>query len=209
MQLNVNATRMELLKLKRRLTMARRGHKLLKDKRDELMKEFMKRIRDTRDTRRVVEEKLTAASQAFLVARAVMSDEVIEEAVMFPKVKVTLDVTAKSVMGIAVPVLNATTEGEVYSYGFVTTSAELDTALGKYSEALPDMIRLAEMERTIELLAGEIEKTRRRVNALEYVLIPQLETTVKSIGGKLSEQERSNAVRLMKVKDIVRDESRV
>jgi V/A-type H+-transporting ATPase subunit D len=207
-QLNVNATRMELLKLKRRLTMAQRGHKLLKDKRDELMKEFMKRIRDTRDTRRAVEEKLTAASQAFLVARAVMSDEVIEEAVMFPKVKVSLDVTTHNVMGVTVPVLAATTEGEVYNYGFVTTSAELDTALGKYSEALPDMIRLAEMERTIELLAGEIEKTRRRVNALEYVLIPQLEETVKGITMKLSEQERSNATRLMKIKDIVRAEVR-
>lgn len=206
MQLNVNATRMELLKLKRRLSMARRGHKLLKDKRDELMKEFMKRIRDTRDTRRIVEDKLKSAAQAFLVARAVMSDEFLEEAVMFPKVRVSLDVDTQHVMGVAVPVLAAKTEGDVYSYGFVSTSSELDTALGQYNEALPDMIKLAEMERTIELLAGEIEKTRRRVNALEYVMIPQLEETVKSISMKLSEQERGNVTRLMKVKEIVRKE---
>ncbi|MGE5560991.1 MAG: V-type ATP synthase subunit D [Chloroflexota bacterium] len=206
MQLNVNATRMELLKLKRRLVTAKRGHKLLKDKRDELMKEFMKRIRDTRDIRRTVEEKLTVASRAFLVARAVMSDEVLEEAIMYPKVKVSLDVGAQNVMGVSVPVLKATTEGDPYNYGFVGTSAELDTALGKYNEALPDMIKLAEMERTIELLASEIEKTRRRVNALEYVMIPQLESTVRSIGMKLSEQERGNVTRLMKVKDIVRKE---
>ena len=206
MQLNVNATRMELLKLKRRLVTAKRGHKLLKDKRDELMKEFMQRIRETRDTRRVVEEKLTRAAQAFLVARAVMSDEVLEEAIMFPKVKVSLEVGEQHVMGVTVPVLVAKTEGDPYNYGFVTTSAELDTAIGKYNEALPDMIKLAEMERTIELLANEIEKTRRRVNALEYVLIPQLEETVKSISMKLAEQERANATRLMKIKDIVRKE---
>lgn len=204
MNIRVNPTRMELLRLKKRVHVAKRGHKLLKDKRDELMKTFLALVRDIKDLRQEVDAKLTTAYRSFLVARAVMSPEMLEEAIMFPKQQVSLTTGEKRMMSITAPTFQLHQEGEVFSYGFANTSSELDTALGIYAEVLPMMIKLAGVERAVELLAEEIERTRRRVNALEYVMIPELEKTVKSITMKLSEQERSATTRLMKIKDVVR-----
>lgn len=204
MNIRVNPNRMELLRLKKRVRVAKRGHKLLKDKRDELMKTFMVLVRDVRELRWEVDDKLTTAYRSFLVARAVMSPEMLEEAIMFPKQKISLTTGEKRMMNITAPVFELHQEGEVFAYGLANTSSELDSSLGTYAEVLPVMVKLAGVERSVELLAEEIERTRRRVNALEYVLIPQLEATVKDISMKLSEQERSAAVRLMKIKDIVR-----
>jgi V/A-type H+/Na+-transporting ATPase subunit D len=140
------------------------------------------------------------------VARAVMSRELLEEAIMAPKQRVYMEMTTTIVMNVRVPRFSLRQEGEPLSYGFVDTSGELDAALAAFSEVLSLLVRLAEVEKSAELLADEIERTRRRVNALEYVMIPELQAAVKSISMKLSEQERSNVARLMKIKDIVRAE---
>jgi len=203
-KVNMNATRQELLKLKNRLKMAKRGHKLLKDKRDELMKEFLELIRKDKDLREEVEKALRSAYQSFLVARAVLSSAVLEESFMAPKQEISLEVSTRGVMSVSVPEFKVTTQGESIGYGFANTSSELDDAVSDYSRVLPMMVELAAVEKAVDLLSEEIEKTRRRVNALEYVLIPELEAAVKDIGMRLSEIERSNASRLMKIKDIVR-----
>jgi V/A-type H+-transporting ATPase subunit D len=195
---------MELLRLKKRVRVAKRGHKLLKDKRDELMKSFMSLLRDVKRLRLTVEQKLRLGYQSFLIARAVMTPEILDEAIMFPKQRVELQVTEKRMMSVTAPVFGLRQEGDVYAYGMAGTSGELDMALGVFAELLPTLIELAGIERALELLAEEIERTRRRVNALEYVLIPTLEETVKSISMKLSEQERGAISRLMKIKDVVR-----
>lgn len=204
MNIRVNPTRMELLRLKKRVRVAKRGHKLLKDKRDELMKSFMSLLRDVKRLRLTVEQKLRLGYQSFLIARAVMTPEILDEAIMFPKQHVELSVTEKRMMSVTAPVFGLRQEGDVYAYGMAGTSGELDMALGVFAELLPTLIELAGIERALELLAEEIERTRRRVNALEYVLIPTLEETVKSISMKLSEQERGAISRLMKIKDVVR-----
>jgi V/A-type H+-transporting ATPase subunit D len=210
--MSVNPTRMELTRLKKRLTVARRGHKLLKDKRDELMKKFLELIRKNKEFREKVEEMLNQAHSNFLVARAVMSSEVLEEALMFPKQSVTLEVSSRNVMSVEVPVLDYKTESDdpsnIFPYGFATTSGELDGAIKALSEVLPYMLELAEMEKSAQLLAEEIEKTRRRVNALEYVMIPQLTETIRYITMKLEENERGNLTRLMKVKDMMLEQVR-
>ena len=203
MLLEVNATRMELLRLKKRLVLARRGHKLLKDKEDELMRQFLDLVNKNRDLREKLEAQLIAASQNFLMARAVMDRESMEEAIMFPKQKLELSVSTASIMNLRVPRFELKSEGTVHSYGFVNTSAELDSALQVYSDLLPEMVKLAEAESAVQLLADEIEKTRRRVNALEYVLIPNLEETIRYITMRLNEMERSNLTRLMKIKEMV------
>lgn len=204
MEIRVNPTRMELLRLKKRAAVAKRGHKLLKDKRDELMKTFLALTRQARDLRKEVDDKLTTAYRSFLVARAVMSPEMLEEAIMFPKQQVSLTISEKRMLNLTAPVFELHQEGEVYAYGLANTSSELDTSLGIFSEVLSLMVKLAGVERSVELLAEEIERTRRRVNALEHVLIPQLETAIKSISMKLSEQERASTTRLMKIKDLIR-----
>jgi V/A-type H+-transporting ATPase subunit D len=207
MEIRVNPTRMEMLRLKRRVTMAVRGHRLLKDKRDQLMKEFLKLIRENKALREELEGKLNKAFQSFLIANAMMSSEVLEEALMYSQGQTAVDVKLVTTMGVTVPKFELQKQGEegdVYSYGFVGTSSELDASLGIFEAVLPLMLKLAEVEKAVELMADEIEKTRRRVNALEYVMIPNLQKTVKSIAMKLSEQERSNTTRLMKIKDIVR-----
>jgi len=210
--MRVNPTRMELTRLKKSLAVARRGHKLLKDKRDELMKQFLELVRKNKELRERVEEMLMKAHGNFLIARAVMSSEVLEEALMFPKQSVSLDVTTKNIMSVDVPVMNFKTktddQSDIYPYGFATTSAELDEAIKALSEALPYMLELAQTEKSAQLLAEEIEKTRRRVNALEYVMIPQFEETIRYITMKLEENERSNLTRLMKVKDMVIEQAR-
>jgi len=202
---------MELTRLKKRLQVARRGHKLLKDKRDELMKKFLELIRKNKELREKVENMLMKVHSNFLIARAVMSSEVLEESLMFPKQSVSLEVSTKNVMSVNIPVFNFKTESmdesNIFPYGFASTSAELDGAIRTLSDVLPYMLELAEMEKSAQLMAEEIEKTRRRVNALEYVLIPQLEETIKYITMKLDENERGNRTRLMKVKDMMLEQA--
>ena len=204
--LRVNPTRMELSRLKN-AQVARRGHKLLKDKLDELMKRFLELIRKNKKLRETVEKMLMDVHQNFVIARAVMSSEGIEAALMLPKQSISLDVSTKNIMSVDVPVLDykttASDGGDIYPYGFATTSSELDGAISTLSKVLPFMLDLAQMEKSSQLLAQEIEKTRRRVNALEHVMIPQLTETIKYITMKLDEIERGNLTRLMKVKDMM------
>ena len=209
--LNVNPTRQELTKLKARLKTSIRGHKLLKDKRDELMKQFMDVVRENRALRTKVEEGLKKAHGSFTVASAVMSSEAMQQALLYPKQSVELNMTFKNVMSVNVPEYHFKTKnddpGEVYPYGFAATSGELDTAVDALSQVFQDMLKLAQIEKTSQLLAEEIEKTRRRVNALEYVKIPQMQETIKYISMKLDENERANTIRLMKVKDMLLHQS--
>ncbi len=204
MILDVNATRMELMRLKKRLRLAKRGYDLLKRKQDELMRQFLEFIEKIGNLRQEIEEKLADAHKRFLMARSVMDRENLEESIMFPNQKLTLNVSTLPVMNLRLPQFDVKSQGNVYSYGLSNTSAELDSALGAYSELLPEMLNLAHIERSVELLANEIEVTRRRVNALEYILIPNLQDTIKYIKMRLDEMERSNLSRLMKVKEIVR-----
>ena len=211
MEIRVNPTRMELNRLKGRLKMAQRGHKLLKDKRDELMRKFLELIRENKTLRGKVESELSRAFANFLLARAVMSTEVLEEAVMYPLAKLELEVTELNMMSVRVPKFSSKLQdehsGNVYSYGFAATSGELDTSIATLAAVLPSLLRLAELEKAVYLLAEEIDKTRRRVNAQEHVMIPQMQKTVKYISMKLDENERGALTRLMKIKDIVRGES--
>lgn len=207
MRLNVNPTRMELSRLKKRLKTASRGHKLLKDKQDELMKRFIDLVRKNNELRLSVEDKLTSSLKEFTMAKAVMSTEMFEEALIMPTEKIELDITRKNIMSVNVPVMKfvrETREGaSIYPYGFAQTSGELDGAIKKLNDILPNLLELAEVEKACQLMADEIEKTRRRVNALEYVMIPQLEETIKYITMKLDENERGNLTRLMKVKTMI------
>ena len=209
--INVNPTRQELTRLKTRLRTSIRGHKLLKDKRDELMKQFMDVVRENRALRKRVEEGLMRAHGSFTVAAALMSPEMLEQSLMYPKQSVELEMTFQNIMSVDVPEYHFKTRsqdpGEVYPYGFAQTSGELDDAVDAMSQVFQDMLKLAEIEKTSQLLAEEIEKTRRRVNALEYVKIPQMEESIKYITMKLDENERANTIRLMKVKDMLLKEA--
>ena len=209
--LNVNPTRMELTNLKRKLVTARRGHKLLKDKRDELMRRFLDLVRENKKLRIEVEEGIKQANAAMSVARCVMSDKALDVALMLPTQEMSLDVGEKNVMSVMIPVFDVrfktADENDIYSYGFAETSGDLDTAVKALSDIMPKMIRLAEIEKSCRLMADEIEKTRRRVNALEHVMIPQYEETIKYISMKLDENERSTTTRLMKVKDMVLEQA--
>ena len=200
-------TRMELTRLKGRLKTAVRGHKLLKDKRDELMRQFMDSVRRNRVLREKVEQGLEKANAAFAVASAVMSPEMLQQALLYPKQSVELGMTMKNIMSVNVPVYEFKTKSsdpsEIYPYGFAQTSGELDDAVTALSGVFRDMLELAQAEKTTQLLAEEIEKTRRRVNALEYVMIPETAANIKTISMKLEENDRSTKVRLMKVKDMV------
>ena len=209
--LNVNPTRMELTNLKRKLVTARRGHKLLKDKRDELMRRFLDLVRENKKLRIEVEEGIKQANAAMSVARCVMSDKALDVALMLPTQEMSLDVGEKNVMSVMIPVFDVrfktADENDIYSYGFAETSGDLDTAVKALSDIMPKMIRLAEIEKSCRLMADEIEKTRRRVNALEHVMIPQYEDTIKYISMKLDENERSTTTRLMKVKDMMLEQA--
>lgn len=209
-RLNVNPTRMVLTSLKKRLKVAVKGHKMLKDKRDELMKQFLELARENKSLREEVESHVSAVYSNFVIASAVMSTEVLEEALMFPKQGVSIDVSNKNVMSVDVPVFNFKTttddSSNIYPYGFANTSAELDNAIENLSKIFPELLKLAAVEKEVQLLAAEIEKTRRRVNALEYVMIPQFQETIKYIQMKLDENERGNQTRLMKVKDMMLQE---
>jgi V/A-type H+-transporting ATPase subunit D len=209
--MNVNPTRMELTNLKRKLVTARRGHKLLKDKRDELMRRFLELVRENKALRLEVEAGIKQANTHMALARSVMSDEALSVALMMPAQKMELDVTEKNIMSVIVPQfraeVKAAKDGEIYSYGYAFTSCDLDDAVLALSEIMPELLRLAEIEKTCQLLAAEIEKTRRRVNALEHVMIPQYEDTIKYITMKLDENERSSTTRLMKIKDMMLQEA--
>ena len=206
-EIRVNPTRMELKKLQARYTTARRGHKLLKDKRDELMRRFLDVVREDKDLRARVESSLTEIYKSFSVANAVGSPKMLEEALICPKKEGSLDVSYQNLMSVTVPVFKMQVIGdnaaEGCNYGFAFTSGELDSSLRELNSLLEDIIRMAELEKTAELLAQEIERTRRRVNALEHIMMPQYLSAIKSIKMKLDENERGNTTRLMKVKDMM------
>jgi V/A-type H+-transporting ATPase subunit D len=201
--LNVNPTRMELLKLKKRIVMARRGHKLLKEKRDGLMREFMKIIKEAKALRSKVEEVLGKSFSNFMMASSIMRPEAIESALMVKSSEIKLNAKTKNVMSVNIPQFNFEIIPKPSGYGFFGTSGEMDVALDRFKKSLNDLIHLSTIEKSAALLAVEIEKTRRRVNALEYVLIPDLEETMKYIYMKLTEQERSGIATLMVVKEML------
>ena len=203
----ITPTRMVLNQLKGRLKTARRGHKLLKDKRDELMRQFMDVVKQNKALRLRVEEGLTQAFASLQVASSIMSPEMLEQTLLYPRQSVELGMDFKNIMSVNVPLYSFKTKNndpaEIYPYGFAQTSGELDDALDQLSRVFEDMLELAQVEKTMQLLAEEIEKTRRRVNALEYVMIPELEGNIKYISMKLEENENATKVRLLKVKEMV------
>ena len=207
----VNPTRMELTKQKKKLVTAVKGHKLLKDKRDELMRQFLDLARENMALRLKVEEGIKEANKNFVIAKAGMSEQTLNTALMAPKQEVYLDTGKRNVMSVDIPVFQSQTRtadaNDIYSYGFAFTSGDLDGAVKSLADILPDMLKLAEIEKSCQLMASEIEKTRRRVNALEHVIIPETQQNMKYITMKLDESERSTQIRLMKVKDMMLEEA--
>ena len=208
-KMNVNPTRMELRRLKTRLKTATRGHKLLKDKSDEMIRRFMVYVRENKRLREEIEAELSSALKGFTLARAVSSNAVIEEAVMMPATKAEISLSSDNVMSVEVPSISVVEhEGQdKYPYSFDTVTSELDASIATLSTLLVKLVKLAEVEKTCNMLADEIEKNRRRVNALEYVMIPQIEETIKYINMKLDENERASTIRLMKVKSMIEQKS--
>ena len=202
---------MELTRLKKKLVTAVRGHKLLKDKRDELMRQFLDKVRENKALREEVETALVSANQNFMLARAGMPDEMLNTALLAPKQELTISAGTQNVMSVEIPDFDFKTrtpdQNDMYSYGFAFTTGDLDDAILSLSEVFPKMLKLAEVEKSCQLMAAEIEKTRRRVNALEHVTIPELQTNIKYITMKLDENERSTQIRLMKVKDMMLKEA--
>ena len=206
-RMNVNPTRMMLSTLKKRLKTATRGHKLMKDKRDELMKNFLAQARENGRLRKEVEEELAVMYKNFENASSIVAYEILEESLMYPKQGVTIGVDKQNIMSVDVPKFSFETTAadpdDVFAYGFARTSGDLDNAIDSASEVFPKLLELAAAEKETALVAAELEKTRRRVNALEYVMIPKLQVTIKYITMKLDENERGNQTRLMKVKDMM------
>ena len=204
-------TRMELSRIKHKLQIARKGHKLLKDKRDELMRQFMIMVKENMELRKKVEAGISAANTNFVIAKAGMDEYALNTALMAPKQKVSLDMHKKNVMSVNIPLFDVKTRtadpNDIYSYGFAFTSGDLDSAVKSLADVMPDMLELAEKEKACQLMADEIEKTRRRVNALEYVVIPECETNIKYISMKLEENDRDTKTRLMKMKDLVLEDA--
>ena len=202
---------MELSRIKDKLAVARKGHKLLKDKRDELMRQFLIMVRENMELRKHVEEGIRQANINFVVAKAGMDAETLNTALMAAKQKVTLGVSTKNVMSVNIPVFDVKTktasEADIYSYGYAFTSSDLDGAIKSLADIRDDMILLAEKEKACKLMAAEIEKTRRRVNALEHVIIPEAQKNIKYISMKLEETARDNTIRLIKVKDMVLEDA--
>ncbi|MDY6796456.1 MAG: V-type ATP synthase subunit D [Actinomycetota bacterium] len=207
-KLAVNPNRMELLKLKRRTDVAIRGHKLLKDKLDELLKKFFDLVRESRDLRREVEKELAGAYNLFALASSEVITQEVDEALSYPRASLQVDVYWDNMMGVKVPAFKVASEGDFDCYGLAGTPASFDDVIEDYAELLPDMLRLAEVEAAVRLMAMEIERTRRRVNALEHVLIPSLQETVSYITMKLDEMERSYRTQLMKIKSMQEEEAR-
>lgn len=207
-RMNVNPTRMELRRLKTRLKTATRGHKLLKDKSDETIRRFMLYVKENKALRKDIEEEVSRAMRLFMLASAVTTEQVMEEAVAMPGYSVKIETGKNNVMGVDVPTLKVTEseQKELYPYSFASVSAELDGSISNLSKLMPKLIRLAEVEKTCNMLADEIEKNRRRVNALEYVMIPQITETIKYITMKLDENERAGTIRLMKVKSMLENQ---
>jgi H(+)-transporting ATP synthase, vacuolar type, subunit D len=207
----VTPTRMELTKTKKKLITAIRGHKLLKDKRDELMRQFLELVRENMELRQEVEQGIHAANRNFVIAKASMSSATLNTALMTPKQRVSVEVSHRNVMSVNIPVFDTKMRTEdandIYSYGFAFTSSDLDGAVKSLADILPSMLKLAETEKACQLMAVEIEKTRRRVNALEHVIIPEAQQTIKYITMKLDENERGSQIRLMKVKDMMLEEA--
>lgn len=210
-RLNVNPTRMELSNLKKKLSVAIKGHKLLKDKRDELMRQFIDLVRENKKLRLEVENKIKSANVHMAIARSVMSDEALNVALMLPMQKMSLKIENKNVMSVLIPEFKVkyktSDTNDIYSYGYSFTSSDLDDAVSSLSDIMPKMLKLAEVEKSCQLMASEIEKTRRRVNALEHVMIPQYIETINYIKMKLDEDERSTTTKLMKVKDMMLEEA--
>ena len=209
--MNVNPTRMQLTKLKKQLTTAVRGHKMLKDKRDELMRQFLDLVRENRELREKIEKELSECNAHFVNASAVMSKQALDASLMSPKQQVTIDVESHNIMSVETPVFTASTrtndKGDIFPYGFAFTSFELDDAVMSLEKLLPDLIKLAQIEKSCEMMSAEIEKTRRRLNSLEHVMIPRYQETIKYISMKLEENDRSSRTRLMKVKDMLLDKA--
>ncbi|MDT2721045.1 V-type ATP synthase subunit D [Enterococcus gallinarum] len=201
----VNPTRMELSRLSKQLTTAKRGHKLLKDKQDELMRQFIELIKQNNLLRKEVETQLHRAMKAFRLANATINEKYIEEMFILPATEVSLDVATKNIMSVEVPVMQFDYDDVVMQapieYGFVNSNVPLDLAMGRFTDVLPKLLSLTEIEKTCQLLADEIERTRRRVNALEYLTIPELEETIYGIKMRLEENERANVTRMIKVKN--------
>ncbi|MDU2828902.1 MULTISPECIES: V-type ATP synthase subunit D [Anaerococcus] len=212
-RLNVTPTRMNLNTLKKRLATSKRGYKLLKDKQDELMRQFLEKIRENKRLREEVEADLKESSKGFLMASSFMSPEFLEEAVSFPTQKIGVDIKVKNVMSVRIPQMEfkidkgGNENASMYPYGLAQTSADLDLAIKGLNKVMDKLLTLAELEKSTQLMADEIEGTRRRVNALEYRTIPDLEETIKYIRAKLEENERATISRLMKVKDIISEEA--
>lgn len=210
--MNVNPTRMELGRLRKRLTTATRGHKLLKDKQDELVRQFIRLVKKNQKLREKMEQALTSGMQEYVLASSSIADHVLEEAFMIPLNEVTIDVQSRTIMNMEVPVLNPVYKEESsdddFSYGFASTTSELDLTLIQLDQILPLMLQLAEIEKTCQMMANEIERTRRRVNALEYLTIPKLTETIHFIESTLAEDERATLTRLMKVTDIIAENER-
>ena len=209
-ELRVNPTRMELKNLKNKLATARRGHKLLKDKCDELMRRFLDIVREDKAMRQKVEDELALVHRSFATASALTSPRAMREALILPTRSTELAVSTKNLMSVVVPTFTLSEVGEGahdMPYGVAFTSGELDAAVRELSAMADDLVKLAELEKSAQMLAQEIERTRRRVNALEYIMIPRYETAIKSITMKLDENERGNTTRLMKVKDMMLEAS--
>ncbi len=213
-RLNVNPTRMELSNLKKRLSTASRGHKLLKDKQDELVRRFIIQIRKNEKLRKEVEQELTNSFKDFTMASALSMPNFLELALSLPKQKVYLDLEVENVMSVSIPHMEFKKENvvvldgnekssSIYPYGFTHTNSELDEAVNKLDDILDKLLELAQVEKTCQLMADEIEITRRRVNALEYRTIPDLQETIKFIRMRLEENERETITRLMKTKDLI------
>lgn len=205
-RLNVNPTRMELSNLKERLKMATRGHKLLKDKQDELMRQFIIKIKENNQLRQEVEEQLTEAMKNFVLAKSVQSDQMVQEMLAIPSKEVNLRIRTESIMSVKVPKFHtdiiANTIDNDFPYSFIATNSEMDQSIEAVNDSMESLLKLAEIEKSCQLMADEIEKTRRRVNALEYRTIPQLEETIYFIEMKLEEAERAQVTRMMKIKDM-------
>ena len=205
MAITYKPTRMEMSRLKKRLVTATRGHKLMKDKRDETVRRFITFVRRNKELRERVEALMGEAMRSFVIAKATMSQAAVEEALLVPAASAKVEVSSGKVLSTEVPKLTYIPGGDTgLPYGVFGTSSELDAAVKKFSELMPLLIELAEVEKTCNLLADEIEKTRRRVNALEYVMIPQLEAAIHAISMKLDENERGNLTRLMKTKEMLK-----
>lgn len=209
-QLNVNPTRMELARLKERLALASRGHDILKDKQDGLMRNFIELIRENNAYRKEVEEHLKKGMQNFALAKALLHEEYLEQIALVPQYDMTVDIRKENMMSVKVPKMHFNSgdsdQADSLNYGYINSNADLDETMKELSDILPKMLKLAELEKTSQLLANEIERTRRRVNALHERTIPDLEETIKMIQMKLGENERAEITRMMKIKDFDKEE---